>query len=69
MSFSARSPRTNAGRLWSTLGVTAVDGRNWTRPSIFRINDTGLWKVQFLLFKDGDFSSPYRELHMYLRGS
>jgi len=53
MSFSARSPRTNAGRLWSTLGVTAVDGRNWTRPNTFQINATGLWKVQFLLFKDG----------------
>ena len=46
-------PAHERGRLWSTLGVTAVDGQNWTRPYTFQINATGLWKVQFLLFKDG----------------
>jgi len=52
---------------WSTVNVTLADGRNWTRPYTFQINDTGLWKVQFLLFKDGDVSSVYRELHLYVR--
>jgi uncharacterized membrane protein len=52
---------------WSTINVTLPDGRNWTRPYTFRINDVGLWKVQFLLFKDGDLSSAYRELHLYAR--
>ena len=52
---------------WSTFNVTLADGRNWTQPYTFQINDTGLWKVQFLLFKDGDFSSAYRELHLYVR--
>ena len=52
---------------WSTFNVTLADGRNWTRPYTFQINYTGLWKVQFLLFKDGDFSSAYRELHLYVR--
>ncbi len=49
----------------STFNVTPADSRNWTQPYTFRINDTGLGKVRFLLFKDGDFSSAYRELHLY----
>ena len=52
---------------WSTFNVTLADRGNWTRPYTFQINSTGLWKVQFLLFKDGDFSSAYRELHLYVR--
>jgi len=51
---------------WSTFNVTLADGRNWTQPYTFQINDTGLWKVQFLLFKDGDVSSAYRKLHLYV---
>ncbi len=31
------------------------------------INAGGLWKVPFLLFKDGDSSSAYRELHAHMR--
>jgi uncharacterized membrane protein len=52
---------------WSTFNATLADGRNWAQPYTFRINYVGLWKVQFLLFKDGDFSSAYRELHLYVR--
>ena len=51
---------------WSTLGVTLAEGRNWTQPYTFRINYLGVWKVQFLLFKDGDFSSAYRKLHIFI---
>ena len=51
----------------STFHVTLADGRNWTEAYTFRINDTGLWKVPCLLFKDGDVSSAYRELHLYVR--
>ncbi len=52
---------------WSSFPVTLADGRNWTQPYTFSIPFVGLWKVQFLLFKDGDFSSAYRELHLYVR--
>ncbi len=52
---------------WSTFNVTLADGRNWTQPYTFSIPYVSLWKVQFLLFKDGDFSSAYRELHLYVR--
>ncbi len=51
----------------SSFPVTLADGRNWTQPYTFSIAYVGVWKVQFLLFKDGDFSSAYRELHLYVR--
>ena len=51
----------------STFNVTLADGQNWTRLYTFQINNTSLWKIQFLLFKDDDFSSAYRELHLYIR--
>ena len=52
---------------WSTINVALADGRNWTQAYTFRINDTGIWKVQFLLFRDGSRSSSYRELHLYVQ--
>jgi len=52
---------------WSTFNVTLADGQDGTQPYTFRINDTGLRKVQFLLFQDGDVSNAYRELHLYVR--
>ena len=52
---------------WSTINVTLDDGRNWTQPYTFSIPYVGLWKVQFVLFKEGDFPSAYRELHLFIR--
>ena len=52
---------------WSTFNVTLADGSDGTQPYTFQINYTGFWKVRFLLYKDGDFSSAYRELHLYVR--
>jgi len=52
---------------WSTFNVTLADGKNWTQPYTFRIDYVGLWKVQFLLFIDGEFSSIYRNLHLFVR--
>ncbi len=54
---------------WSSFPLTLADGQNWTRPYTFSIATVGPWKVQFLLYKDGDFSSAYRELHLYVRVS
>ena len=52
---------------WSTFNVTLADGRNGTQPNALPINDAGLWKVPFLLFKDNDVSRAYRELRLYVR--
>ncbi len=42
-------------------------GANWTQPYTFRIDATGLWQVQFLLFREGDLATPYRNLHLFVR--
>ena len=52
---------------WSSFNVTLADGRNWTQPYTFRINYTGLRKVQFLLFNGPNLTGVYRELHLYVR--
>jgi len=60
-------PRDRPHDLVHAFNVPLVEGQNWTQPYTFRINYTGLWKVQFLLFKDGDFSAAYRELYLFVR--
>jgi len=52
---------------WSWANLTLENGRMWTGEYEFRINATGFWEVQFLLFKDVAYSAPYRELHLYVR--
>ena len=52
--------------VWSWTNVTLADGQNWMQPYTFQINAPGLWKVQFLLFKEGDLSGAYRELHLFV---
>jgi uncharacterized membrane protein len=51
----------------SWVNVTLVHGNNWSRSYSFSVRFTGLWKVQFFLFKDAQFSDPYRQLHLMLR--
>jgi len=54
---------------WSWLNVTLNDGQNWTEAYTFHIDAAGLWKIQFFLYKNGDLTSVYRELHLYVRVS
>ena len=52
---------------WSYFNVTLVQGADWMHPYTFSVPYVSLWKVQFLLFRGGDFSKAYRELHLYVR--
>lgn len=52
---------------WTWSNHTVDNGANWTQPYTFSIPKAGLWKVQFLLYRDGNFSVAYRELHLYVR--
>ena len=52
---------------WSWTNITLANGQNWTRAYTFSISSVGFWKVQFLLFRGGIASSPYREIHLYVR--
>ena len=51
----------------SLFNATIGDGRNWTYRYTFAINATGLWKVQFLLYRDSSLPTIYRELHLFVR--
>ena len=52
---------------WSRIEVPLGEGKNWVQPYTFSINATSLWKVQFLLFKNRDFSLLYRHLQLLVR--
>lgn len=51
---------------WIWLNGTLGDTQDWTYRYTFSINATGTWKVQFLLYRDDDFSVPYHQLHLYV---
>ncbi len=51
---------------WSWTNLTVAEGANRTEPYAFSIPRAGLWKVQFLLYKDPDLLDVYRELHLYM---
>ncbi len=51
---------------WTWTNLTVADGANRTEPYSFAIPAAGLWKVQLLLYKNDDFSSAYREIHLYV---
>lgn len=46
-----------------TLGSGGTSTQNYT----FSIANPGDWKVQFLLYRDADFASAYRSLHLFVR--
>jgi len=50
----------------SSFPVALADGQNWTQPYTFWLDNTGLWKVEVLLFKGRDLTGVYRELHFYV---
>lgn len=52
---------------WTWTNITVADGANWTQPYAFSVSKVGLWKVQFLLYKNEVFTVAYRELHLYVR--
>ena len=51
---------------WTWINTTIGNDANWTQGYTFSVANVGIWKIQFLLFKDGNFSSAYRELHLYV---
>jgi len=52
---------------WSWSNATLGDGQKWIQPYTFRIASVGLWKVQLLLYKDGDLLSIYSEVHILVQ--
>lgn len=48
------------------FNLTLDHDANWTSTYRFRIDAPGSWKMQWLLFRDGDFSAPYRSVHLFI---
>jgi uncharacterized membrane protein len=51
----------------SWLNVSLAEGANWTYPYTFRINAVGLWRIDFLLYKNSVITD--QELHILVRVS
>ena len=48
------------------FNLTLSDGEEWIRPYTFSIDAPGLWKIEFLLFRDGDTDRVYRNLNLFI---
>jgi uncharacterized membrane protein len=65
---SGRNETIEANRTtWSWFNASLADGDNWTRRYSFSIRSAGLWKVQFLLFRDRNLASVYRHLELRIK--
>ena len=52
---------------WKSHDFTDLgDAANETWTYTFAIDAAGTWKVEFLLFRDGDFAAAYRSLHLFV---
>ncbi len=49
------------------FNLTLLDGGEWVRSYNFSISAPGLWKIEFLLFRDGDMVRVYRNLNIFVR--
>ena len=63
--FNETVERNRTAIAW--FNATLDDERNWTEPYTFTIAAVGLWKVQFLLFRDADFAIQSRSLHLFVK--
>lgn len=46
--------------------MTLNHDETWENPFVFSIGEAGDFKVEFLLYKDGDQSEKYRSLHLWV---
>lgn len=47
---------------WSWDNRTVGDGDAWNQTYTFTIPAAGTWQIQFLLYRDGDLTTAYREV-------
>ena len=50
--------------------MTLEHNQTWEKPVSYRLNKTGdFQKLEFLLYKEGNFTAPYRDLHLWVNVS
>ena len=72
MSVSGRLQFVELNRTyWDWSNRSLNDDQNWTQNYMFSIASVGVWKVHFLLFRDGVFNvtAPYRSLHRFVNAT
>jgi uncharacterized membrane protein len=53
-----------------SMNLTLAHNETWEKPVSYVLNHTGdLQKLEFLLYKEGNFTSPYRDLHLWVNVS
>jgi uncharacterized membrane protein len=50
-----------------SMNLTLLHNETWEKPVAYVLNHTGdSQKLEFLLYKEGNFTSPYRDLHLWV---
>ncbi|MFZ2471237.1 MAG: DUF1616 domain-containing protein [Methanothrix sp.] len=53
-----------------SMNLTLLHNETWEEPVTYVLNHTGDGqKLEFLLYKEGNFTSPYRDLHLWVNVS
>ncbi len=53
-----------------SMNLTLVHNETWEKPVSYVLNHTGdRQKLEFLLYRDGNFTGPYRDLHLWVNVS
>jgi len=53
-----------------SMNLTLAHNETWERPVSYVLNHTGdRQKLEFLLYKEGNFTGPYRDLHLWVNVS
>ena len=53
-----------------SMNLTLAHNETWEKPVSYVLNHTGdLQKLEFLLYKEGNFTSSYRDLHLWVNVS
>jgi uncharacterized membrane protein len=50
-----------------SMNLTLQNNETWERPVTYILNNTGdRQKLEFLLYKEGNFTESYRDLHLWV---
>jgi hypothetical protein len=69
LSIDNESPKENSQVSYTmpNINLTLQNGETWERSMTYILNNTGKrQKLKFLLYKEGNFTEPYRDLHLWV---
>jgi uncharacterized membrane protein len=52
------------------MDISLLHNETWERPVTYSLDEPGdRQKLQFLLYKEGNLTAPYRDLHLWVNVS